>query len=107
MATAAVKIGPEDHGKRMSLDEFDHAEVQEGYLYELGRGVIVVSDVPRPKHMAIVLAIRNQLVLYQAAHPDTIYAIASGSECKILLSNVQSERHPDVSIYTTPPPSEG
>ncbi len=30
-----VVIGPEDHGRRMSLDEFDQAVGAEGYLYEL------------------------------------------------------------------------
>ena len=38
MLKAAIKVGPADHGRRMSLADFDHAEVQEGYLYELGRG---------------------------------------------------------------------
>jgi hypothetical protein len=46
MSTTATLIGPEDQGRRMSLAEFDHAEVRDGYLYELGRGVITVSDVP-------------------------------------------------------------
>ena len=61
MSRAIVKVGPADHGKRMSLDDFDKAEVQEGYLYELNRGVIVVSDVPRPRHLAMVNAARRQL----------------------------------------------
>jgi hypothetical protein len=39
-----VHIGPEDHGRRMSLDLFADAIAQEGYLYELGNGVIEVSD---------------------------------------------------------------
>ena len=48
MSTQTIKIGPADHGRRMSLADFEHAEVQEGLLYELGRGVIIVSDVPGP-----------------------------------------------------------
>jgi hypothetical protein len=35
-------IGPADHGRRMSLDEFDTAVGLEGRLYELSRRVIVV-----------------------------------------------------------------
>lgn len=38
MLKAAIKVGPADHGRQMSLADFDHAEVQEGYFYELGRG---------------------------------------------------------------------
>jgi hypothetical protein len=38
MSVATVQIGPADHGKRMSLADFDHAEGAEGHLYELSKG---------------------------------------------------------------------
>ncbi|HKB40332.1 MAG TPA: Uma2 family endonuclease [Gemmataceae bacterium] len=106
MNQIAVKIGPADHGRRMSLDDFEHAETAEGRLYELGRGVIIVSDVPNPSHLAQVTAIRRQLSAYDLAHPGRIYTIATGSECKILLSALDSERHPDLAVYRTPPPGD-
>ena len=37
-----IIIGPEDHGRRMSLDDFDRAIARPGYLYELGKGAIEV-----------------------------------------------------------------
>jgi Uma2 family endonuclease len=91
----------------MSLAEFDHAEVQEGYLYELGRGVIVVSDVPKKRHLYQVESIRDQLVAYKLTRPGRIQVIASGSECKVLVEGYESERHPDLSVYTTPAPEDG
>lgn len=104
MASVVTKIGPSDHGRRMSLDDFEHADVQEGFLYELSRGVITVSDVPHPRHMAVVLAVRDELVAYKRTHPGRVHAVAGGAECKILLADLQSERHPDVAVYKTPPP---
>ncbi len=104
MLKAAIKVGPADHGRRMSLADFDHAEVQEGYLYELGRGVIVVSDVPKKRHLFQVLSIRDQLFEYKLAQPGGIQVVASGSECKILVAGYESERHPDLSVYKTLPP---
>jgi hypothetical protein len=104
MGAAVIRVGPADHGRRMRLADFEHAEVQEGYLYELERGILVVSDVPKPRHMYPLLAIRNPLVLYQAANPGVIHAILAGSECKILAPGYESERHPDLSVYKTPPP---
>jgi Uma2 family endonuclease len=89
----------------MSLADFDHAEVQEGYLYELGRGVITVSDVPRPRHLVQVIAIRRQLDAYDLANPSRLYCIVTGSECKLLIDGLESERHPDLAIYKTPPPN--
>src|SRR4051794_21252029 len=89
----------------MSLDEFDLAQAQPGYLYELGRGVVVVSDVPGPLHFALFTALRRQLAAYDLAHPGTIYGIGGGGECKILLPDFESERHPDISVYKTVPPA--
>jgi LAO/AO transport system kinase len=104
MPTATIKIGPQDNGRRMSLDDFDHAKVAEGHNYELSRGVITVSDVPDTEHMAVVLGIKDQFYAFKLAHPDSMFGIAAGSECKLLLADLQSERHPDLSIYKTPPP---
>jgi Uma2 family endonuclease len=106
MIQTVVKVGPQDHGRRMSLAEFEPAQVEEGHLYELGRGVVVVSDVPKLKHFRQVDAVRGQFMVFKLAHPDRIYAIAAGSECKILLADLESERHPDLAIYLTEPPRQ-
>jgi Uma2 family endonuclease len=96
-----VKVGPADHGKRMSLEDFDKSEVQDGYLYELGRGVVIVSDVPKRRHLAQIQALRRQIGAYDLSHPTIINTIAAGNECKVLLTELESERHPDIAIYKT------
>jgi Uma2 family endonuclease len=106
MPKTIVKIGPSDDGRPMSLDDFDEAEVQPGYIYELSRGVITVSDFPNPKHLEMVNEARRQLVAYDLAHPGVIHVLASGGECKVLLAGLESERHPDLAAYKTPPPEE-
>ena len=80
MSKIAFKVGPKDHGRRMSLDEFDHAEGQEGYCYELSRGVITVVDVPNPRHFAQVGAIQDQLYSYKLANPGRIHLIGGGAD---------------------------
>jgi Uma2 family endonuclease len=104
MGKTLIKIGPADHGRPMSLAEFEHAKVQEGYLYELSRGVITVSDVPGRLHLLLVMAIRDLLHAYKALNPGRIRIIAAGNECKLLVPAFESERHPDLSIYLTEPP---
>jgi Uma2 family endonuclease len=106
MKTQTSKIGPADHGRRMTLADFEHAEVAEGHLYELGRGVVIVSDIPGRRHLMQLGAIRRQLHTYDLQHPGRIHTIASGSECKILLADLDSERHPDLALYKNPPPEE-
>jgi hypothetical protein len=90
----------------MKLKAFDHAEVQPGYIYELSRGVIVVSDVPGRPHMAQADATRRQFEHYRLKRPGKIYMIGSGGECKFLVGAFDSERHPDLAIYKYPPLSD-
>jgi Uma2 family endonuclease len=101
-----IIVGPADNGRRMTLDEFDTAEGVEGRLYELSRGEVVVTDVPNPRHGRVVGLLRQQLAAYRVVRPDVIYEVFSGSECKLLVEPTQSERHPDIAIYKTPPPAE-
>ncbi len=88
----------------MSLDDFDHAVAREGYLYELGKGVIEVSEVPSPLHFEQVEELRTQLYRYKLERLGAIHAIAGTNEAKILVASVGSERHPDLSVYVQPPP---
>jgi Uma2 family endonuclease len=107
MSKTATMIGPGDNGRRMTLDEFEFAEGREGYVYELSRGVVTVVDVPRPSHFAQIDAIRNQFAQYRQAQPERIFGIAGGTDCKILLADLESERHPDLAVYKTAPPGQG
>jgi Uma2 family endonuclease len=97
-------IGPQDDGCRMSLAAFDHIDGQEGYLYELNKGVIEVTNIPHRRHFAILKAIRNQLVVYEEMNPRIIHAVGEASDTKVLIESEQSERHPDISVYTSPMP---
>ena len=49
-----LRIGPADNSRVMSLEEFREAEVEEGYRYELARGVLEVTEVPDDDHGQIV-----------------------------------------------------
>ena len=103
LTKAKTKIGPQHHGRKMSLKAFEFAQVEEGYLYELARGYIVVSEVANYYHGMQIVAINRLLWSYDAARPGTIHAILAGSDCKLLIPQWESERHPDLSVYLTAP----
>ena len=104
MTQTAIRIGPNDHGRVMSLDDFDEAELVEGYHVELGRGVVIVSEVPLPWHLILIDRLRCLLNSYWAGHPGRIFCVASGGECKLPVGQFESERHPDLAVYLTEPP---
>src|SRR5262245_42078268 len=98
-----LKIGPNDHGRKMSLKAFEFAETVEGYHYELSRGYITVSEVANYIHALVDAAICGPYVAYQTAHPCRIHLILSSLECKLLIPEWESERHPDLAAYFTKP----
>lgn len=107
MATLTkIIVGPADHGRRMTLDEFDTAEGLEGRLYELSRGEVIVTDVPNPPHGDVVFVLRQQFGVYCVERPGVVHRVYSGSECKLLIGPTESERHPDLAVYKTPPPAQ-
>ena len=93
MAQVVTKIGPADHGRRMSLDEFDKAQAEEGRIYELSRGIIAVTDVPALRHLCQVDAIRDQLSAFQFARPKRSLYIVGRGHCKIMVAELVSERN--------------
>lgn len=106
MTQLETRIGPSDNGRPMSLTEFRTADGLDGYRYELGRGIIAVTNVPNRRHFAMVNAVRQQVSAYEAANPGVIQYVAAGSDCKVILSGMGSERHPDWAVYKEPMPTD-
>ena len=108
MATATANltrlIGPDDHGQPATLEEFIAADFEEGFLYELSRGVIDVAEVPGLNHGRTVHRVARLFIHYDDAHPGVINYGAGGGECRIRLPGMVSDRHPDQAIYLDPPP---
>jgi hypothetical protein len=103
VAKTKTKIGPRHHGRRMSLRDFEFAEIEEGYVAELARGYVVVSEVPNLFHALQIDAIMDVLRSYKVATPGCIYAILESGSTKLVIPTWESERHPDIAIYLLPP----
>ncbi len=96
--TERLRIGPADHGRRMTFQEFLEAEEVEGYRYELAKGVVEVSEIPDDPHGFIVFNLYTSLGRYHHEHPGRILRYGSGSEFRFWLPGMQSGRHPDVAV---------
>jgi Uma2 family endonuclease len=105
MATATFTIGPADHGRQVAFVDFIEADFEDGWLYELARGVVDVTEVPGPNHGRIVMLLAERLGDYRRSHPGVIVYRAGGGECRIRLPGMASDRHPDQAVYLTPAPS--
>lgn len=103
VAKSKTRLGPYDHGRKMSLKSFEFAQVEDGYLFELHRGYVIVSEVANYHHAMQIMAILEAPWAYKIAHPDAIHAILGTMECKLPIPSWDSERHPDIAVYLTRP----
>jgi Uma2 family endonuclease len=99
-----VHVSRQDRGRRMSLDDFDTAEAPEGVVLELHNGVIEAIDFPELPEIRQRLAIRDQLIFYGVNHRDVVVAVATQLESKVVIKSMESECHPEISVYLTPAP---
>src|SRR6266567_3794563 len=97
------QLGPADQGRKMSLKRFEFAQVQEGCLVELARGIIIVGEVPNLYHAYQIAFMRDCLGVYKTAHPGRIHIILGAMDSKLLIPEWESERHPDIAIYLSRP----
>jgi Putative restriction endonuclease len=97
------ELGLRHHGQRMSLKAFEFAATEEGRFVELDRGYIVVSEVPNCSHMLQAALLRDHLGRFRLENAGLVFAVLSTMECKLLIPEWESERHPDLAVYLTPP----
>ncbi|WP_435018361.1 Uma2 family endonuclease [Tundrisphaera sp. TA3] len=106
MATITTRIGPADHGRRMSLEEFREADEEPGHRYELARGVIEVTEVPNDAHGLIVCNLYRLIARFEVDHPGLIYRYGGGSEFRIWLPGMESGRNPDLGVVLISTPRD-
>jgi Uma2 family endonuclease len=70
--TTQLYLTPQDQGRALSLAEFESADAQEGYRYELIDGKLEVSPLPNLPHDFIKEWLGNALRDYVRRRPDVI-----------------------------------
>lgn len=98
MSTLATRIGPADHGRAMTLEEFQDAEEEDGYRYELARGVLEVTHVPGDPHGQVVWNIVSAIARHDLAQPGVIKRSGGAAEFRLWLPGMVSGRNPDVAV---------
>ncbi len=98
MSSTAIRIGPADHGRPMTLQEFLDAEEEEGFRYELARGVLEVTEVPDEPHGDLEWFLVGRLRDYDRDHPRLIRRVAAGGTVRFWLPGLVSGRNPDIAV---------
>jgi Uma2 family endonuclease len=90
----------------MTLPEFLDAEEEEGYRYELARGVLEVSQVPNEPHGVVVSNLYDTVSRYRRDHPRYIYRYGGGSEFQFVIPEFVSGRNPDLGVVLLVAPKD-
>jgi Uma2 family endonuclease len=98
MATV-TKIGPADHGRPMTLDEFLTGSYEPGYKYELIDGKLYVSPEPNLPQGLIEHWLLRKLDRYSDEHPEVLNWLHSKTRVFVPGRRRVTCPEPDVAAY--------
>jgi Uma2 family endonuclease len=98
MATV-VKIGPDDHGRPMTAEEYFAGDYEEGYRYEVIDGRLYVSPVPNQPEDWVKEWLLLKLKLFAIAHPKVLKHVTGAGKVFVSSRPGVTIPEPDVTAY--------
>lgn len=95
----AVKLGPADHGRKISLVDFNAADAQEGYRYELIDGKVYVSPEANLPENFVEEWIGKKLLLYVDRNPAVVNYFSRKARVFVLDREDVTNPEPDIALY--------
>ncbi len=99
MSIAVKKLGPKDHGRPMTFEEFTAARAVEGYQYELIDGKLYVSPQPNLPENRVEDWVYFKLKLYAHYQPDVINFTSNKARVFVPGDQGTTNPEPDVAAY--------
>ena len=94
-----VRLTPAWAGRDISLEEFENADGQDGWRYELIDGRVEVHPTPELPHDLIVEWVQERLRAYRVAHPEVINYLSTASRVFIPGRRQTTCPQPDLAAY--------
>jgi len=104
MAThqTVLRIGPHDHGRIVTAEEFAEAEYDEPWKYEREQGRLVVMPPDGPGHDRSSEPVRDYLGAYRLAHVDLVDEVVSEAWVRV---DGGTDRIRDIGVFLAGPRS--
>jgi Uma2 family endonuclease len=112
IATAAIlrkrkrQLGPADHGRELTYDEFLTGKYEEGHKYELIDGRLYVSPLASFRHDRVLQHVQEALAAYKGLHPAVVQWISTNARVFVPGRRKTTCPEPDFAIYRTCPTRE-
>jgi Uma2 family endonuclease len=98
MATV-LKLGPADHGRPMTREEFEAADYAEGYQYELIDGKLYVSAAPEAPQGWYTRWLFRKLDRYSDEHPEIINYVHPHARVFVSDRTGATNPEPDITAF--------
>jgi Uma2 family endonuclease len=92
-------LGPGDHGRTLTSDQFTESEYELGYQYELIEGRLYVTPSPNQPHDWIEQFIFTSLLEYSRQHADAINRVTNNARVFVPGTTWTTAPKPDVVAY--------
>ena len=99
-----IYLTPADRGRALSWEEFERADTEEGFRYEMIEGKVFVSPVPDMSHEDLKEWLGAALRAYAQERPDILRRVSGGS--RVFLeerSDGVTAPEPDIACYSEYP----
>lgn len=98
MATvpSVLTLGPEDHGRPLTAEEFAEVTYAEPWKNEREQGGLTVMPPDGPGHDDCSEPIRDHLGAYRLYHPDVVDEVASGAWIPV---DERTDRIADIGVF--------
>lgn len=93
------ELGPLDHGRILTLEEYQCGRYREGFRYELIHGKLYVYPFPEVAHAFIESWLWMHLVDYSQEHPEVINYVMNKAVVIVPGSNGLTRPEPDITVY--------
>jgi Uma2 family endonuclease len=99
MAIVQLRLGPSDHGRPLTLDDFDEAEFELGFRYEIIDGRLYVSNEPNPAENILENCLFIKLIAYSGQRQDIINYVTVKSRLFVQSRREPTVPEPDLAAY--------
>ena len=97
-----LKLGPQDHGRPVSAEEFAEAEYEEPWKYEREQGRLIVMPPDGSGHDRGSEPVRDYLGAYRLARPDLVEEVVSEAWVRV---DGGTDRIGDIGVFLNGPRS--
>src|SRR5438128_23814 len=97
--TTILKLGPADHGRELSREEFETAHYQEGFRYELIGGKLYVSPLPNLPHDCLLTWLEDQLKAYARQQPALVNYLSTHPRVFVPGHDELTSPEPDLAAF--------